>query len=290
MPLNIIVVGYDKMLYSIIKGIKTTEHKIVGALRNDRIKYSNTELFLKDIFNPSKDYQTLKMFNIYDIKANSVNSEKFLKEIKRLKADMIIVGSWAEKFKPEILSTLPCINFHPALLPKNRGANPYFWTIYLNQKVSGLTIHFMNEKFDKGDIILQEAIPISEKETGQSLKDKTTKLACAMVVDFLELWGKNQIQPIKQNEKFASYEPQLSLKELTIDLNNSKKTMERHLRALYPWSNPYIKIEKSYYEIKKWKITNIEEKYSLLKPYEIISKKENSFVLKGVDFIFEFFY
>ena len=166
--LRVVLVGYDKMLYYLIEGIKQTEHTVVGVFRNDRIKYSPISLFLKDIFNPSKDYTNIKANKLYDIKGRSVNSNKFIAEIKRLKPDLIIVGSWAEKFRSEILSLVPCINFHPALLPKNRGANPYFWSIYLNQSVSGLSVHFMNEKFDRGDIILQEAIVIDKDETGAS--------------------------------------------------------------------------------------------------------------------------
>ncbi len=152
---KVVLVGYDKMLYSLIEGIKQTDNQIVGVFRNDRVRYSPFELFFKDIFNPSKDYSVIKSNKLYDIKATGVNSEKFINKIKQLNPDLIIVGSWGEKFQKEILSTVPCINFHPALLPKNRGANPYFWSIYLNQKVTGLTIHFMHEKFDTGDIILQ---------------------------------------------------------------------------------------------------------------------------------------
>lgn len=286
---KVVLVGYDKMLYSLIEGIESSNHQILGVFRNDRIRYSPFELFLKDIFNPSSDYTIIKSKKLYDIKGRSVNSIKFEEEIKRLNPDLIIVGSWAERFKKDILNLLPCINFHPALLPKNRGANPYFWTIYLNQKVTGLTIHFMNEKFDKGDIILQEAITINENETGESLKDKTTRLARVMVKDFLDLFDKQQIQPIKQNEEFASYEPQLTDKEVVINLNQSSDDVKRHLRALYPWSSPYIKIARRYFKFSKYEILELDEKYKNQKNYEIVEKQKEFFVLKGSDFLIKIF-
>lgn len=282
---KVVLVGYGQMLYSLIEGIENSNHEILGVFRNDRIKYSNFELFLKDIFNPSEDYTIIKSKKLYDIKATSVNSEEFYQEIQKLNPDMIICGSWAEKFKPNILNLLPCVNFHPALLPKNRGANPYFWSIYLNQKITGLTIHFMNEKFDKGDIILQEAITITENETGASLKDKTTRLARFMVQNFLDLYDKNQIQPIKQNEQFASYEPQISQNEVIIDLTKPKEDVHRHLRALHPWACAYVKMARRYIKIPNFKFLELDDKTKNLKPYSIVENNKKYFILKGSDFL-----
>lgn len=282
---KVVLVGYGQMLYSLIEGIESSSHKILGVFRNDRRLNTKFELFFKDIFNPSKDFTIIKSKKLHDIKANSVNSAEFYNEIKKLNPDMIIVGSWGEKFKKDILNLVPCINFHPALLPKNRGANPYFWSIYLNQKVTGLTIHFMNEKFDKGDIILQEAITIDENETGESLKDKTTRLARVMVKDFLDLYDKKQIQPIKQNESYASYEPQISEKEVIVDLTKSKEDVYRHLRALHPWAMPYVKIARRYVRIPNFEFLELSKKTQNLKPYTIIENNTKYFILKGSDFL-----
>ncbi len=284
---KVVLVGYGQMLYSLIEGVLASDNKIVGVFRNDRIKYNKFELFFKDVFNPSQDYTNIKYNKLYDIKGDSVNSLEFQNEIKKLKPDLIIVGSWGEKFKSDILNLVTCVNFHPALLPKNRGANPYFWVIYNNQKVTGLTIHFMSEKFDCGDIILQEAITIEENETGKTLKDKTVKLAKYMVQDFLKLYNSNQIQPIKQNNAYASYEPQISEKDIIIDLTKSKTDVERHLRALYPWASPYVKIASRYIKIEKYEFLKVDEKSEKEKTYKILENNNKFFVVKGKDFLFK---
>ena len=281
---HVVLVGYGQMLYSLIEGIENSDHEILGIFRTDRLHYGSLELFLKDIFNPSKDYTIIKSKKIYDIKGNSVNSEKFRNEIKRLNPDLIIVGSWGEKFKKETLELVPCMNFHPALLPKNRGANPYFWTIYLNQKVTGLTIHYMNEKFDRGDIILQEAITIDDRETGQTLKDKTTRLARFMVKEVLDLFDKKQIQPIKQDEKYATYEPQIKDENRIIDLSKPYEDVERHIRALYPWADPYIKIMRRYIKVKDPEFLD-DDNYKNKKIYEIIENCNKYFIVKGSNFL-----
>ena len=91
--LRVLVVGYDKMLNALISGSVYSGHKVVGALRCDRVNYSKFTLFLKDIFAPSHDYSLLKAFGVYDIKAPSINSEEFVKEFKKLEPDVILVGS-----------------------------------------------------------------------------------------------------------------------------------------------------------------------------------------------------
>lgn len=278
---KVVLVGYGQMLYSLIEGIEG-KHQILGVLRSDRIKYSNLSLFFKDIFNPSLDYTVIKSKGLNEIKVKSVNSSKFQQEIKKLNPDLIIVGSWGEKFSSQTLNLVPCINFHPALLPKNRGANPYFWSIYLNQKITGLTVHFMNEKFDRGDIILKEAITISQNETGKTLKNKTVALARIMIKELLDLYDKNQIQPIKQDEKYATYEKQICFENMIINLNQNKTDVDRHLRALDPWAMPYIKIKGRYIPIKSYTFL---EKNNSLKPYEIIENNKNYFILSGSDFL-----
>ena len=145
---KVVIVGYGQMLYSLIEGVENSKHEILGVFRNDRIRNTPFKLFIKDIFNPSKDFTIIKSKKLYDIKAQSVNSEKFINEIKKLNPDLIIVGSWAEKFKKEILSFVPCINFHPSLLPKYRGPNPYAQTIMRGENKSGVTVHLMSEKYE----------------------------------------------------------------------------------------------------------------------------------------------
>ena len=101
--LKVIIAGYDKMLAALINGAIDNGHEVVGVIRIDRVKYNRFTLFLKDIFAPSKDYSYLKSKNIKEIKANSVNSKKFKDFVLSSKADVILVGSWSEKFSIETI-------------------------------------------------------------------------------------------------------------------------------------------------------------------------------------------
>lgn len=206
--MKVIIAGYDKMLAALINGADDTGHEIVGVIRIDRVKYNRFTLFFKDIFAPSKDFSYIKSKNIPEIKANSVNSKKFRNFVIEQEADVILVGSWSEKFSIETIE-LPkygVINCHPSLLPKHRGPNPYFWQIYSGDKKAGVTFHFMDEKFDTGEILMQAAFDITMTMTGGTLKTKTAKVAEIMVGELLGDLEDDVVIPVKQDENKATYD------------------------------------------------------------------------------------
>ena len=142
------------------------------------------------------------------------------------------------------------MNVHPSLLPKYRGANPYFHTIKNGEKSSGVTFHLMNEKIDRGDILMQEVVPISDVDTGQTLRIRTTHQASAMVGELLNNFEEHLIIPIPQNEAMASYYPVISYEDLVIDWKKSAKTIYDLVRASYPWCCCYTRYKNNLLEIR----------------------------------------
>ena len=90
----------------------------------------------------------------------SINEPDFINKIKILNADIAVVCSYNKKFKPELINSVKSgfVNVHPSLLPDYRGANPYSHVIINNEKETGVTLHFMDEDFDTGNIIWQKKI------------------------------------------------------------------------------------------------------------------------------------
>lgn len=235
--MNIVVAGYDKMFASLILGAKFKGHNILGAFRIDRVKYSKFTLFFKDIFAPSVDYSFIKSQKIYDIKGSSVNSKEFIDEIKRLNPDVILVGSWSEKFGDEILG-LPkygVINCHPSLLPKHRGANPYFWAIYSGDTKTGVTFHKMDKNFDTGEILMQAAFDIDPNTTGGALKNKAAKVAELMVQDLLDDLAQKRIIPLAQDESKATYDKYPFENIDVVDFSETSQKIYDKIRGLKPW-------------------------------------------------------
>ncbi len=177
--MKIIIVGYGEMFDALIAGVLSSGHEIVGVYRHENVLYNPIIRFLHDIFLPSGNMLFIKSLGLYDIKAKSVNSEKFRNEVRNLDADIILVGSWSEKFSIETIKSpkITCVNTHPSLLPKFRGPNPYIQTILADETKSGITFHLMDKNYDTGLILHQAQTNITEEETGLSLKLKCCELA-----------------------------------------------------------------------------------------------------------------
>lgn len=110
-------------------------------------------------------------------------SEKFIEFLQIEKIDLIILAGFLIKIPVAFIKAFPnkIINIHPALLPKHGGKGMYGMNVHRSvissgDKESGITIHFVNEEYDKGEIILQAKCPIDKNETPESLSKKIQKL------------------------------------------------------------------------------------------------------------------
>ncbi len=238
--LRVVIIGYGEMFTNLIAGTLDANCEIVGVFRKEMIKYPPLLRKLKDIFNPSFEHNYIKSYNLPEIEARSVNSEEFKRKLLKLNPDIILVGSWGEKFSKEIynLPRIAAINAHPSLLPQYRGPNPYFWTIRNREQVSGITFHLIDDGFDTGAILAQEEIKIFPSDTGKSLKERTVLTARGVVCELLSGLSEDIIIPLQQREDRASYfsHPE----DLGLDFTKSAEENHALIRACHPWCSAYF--------------------------------------------------
>lgn len=140
----------------------------------------------------------------FDIK--TPNNKDFQEQLKALKPDVIINQSQSI-IKKELLAipTIGVINRHNALLPRNRGRLTPFWVLYRKEKETGVSIHFVEEGIDSGDIIVQEKYPVGEGETFSSLVKKNYEVAPKAMLKALDLLEKGNPELIANNDAEATY-------------------------------------------------------------------------------------
>lgn len=238
--LKVVIIGYGDMFTNLIAAALDANCKIVGVLRKERCKYPDFIRKLKDIFNPSTEYNYIKSYNIPEIDAKSVNSEKFRKTLLKLNPDIILVGSWGEKIEKATydIPKIASINAHPSLLPKYRGPNPYFWVIKNQEQTSGISFHLIDKGYDSGAILAQEEVKIYPSDTGESLKQRTVLTARGVCCELLNTLKEDLIIPLQQNEEKASY---FSHPE-GLELDFTKTAAENYalIRAAHPWAKTYF--------------------------------------------------
>ena len=164
----------------------------------------------------------------------------FLHKIRQLNADIAVVCSYNKKLPPELLKCVKSgfVNCHPSLLPDYRGGNPYSNVLINNEKETGITLHFMDENFDTGNIIAQKKVPIENKETMGTLFNRMNYLCAEFLSDFLKQYEQNtNIISFPQPEGEFKKAPAIDSRNMKnfIDWSKDAAYIERFIRALNPF-------------------------------------------------------
>ncbi|MBR6163999.1 methionyl-tRNA formyltransferase [bacterium] len=255
--MRIVVVGYGSLFRGVIEGCLASGHSVTGVLRVNKVRYSPVMNFFIDSLFPDRDKIFVNNLKLNDINVSSVNSEKFKKILVNLGADIVFVSSWCEKFQEETIKIpkIGTINLHPSLLPKYRGPNPYAQVIKHGEKETGLTFHLMDKEYDSGAILRQKTIPISEKETGESLREKCALYVREETQELLKEFDNGFITPVNQNPKLATYFPQLTLYDSILPFSTeSAEQLDRRIRGLTPWLKCCVPLKNDFFMFKEYEI------------------------------------
>ena len=222
--------------------VVTQPDKEVG--RNKELSFSpvkKTALkYSKEVFQPikiRKDYQ----------------------KILDLKPDLIITCAFGQILPKEILESarLGSLNVHASFLPKYRGASPIQWALLNGDKKTGVTLMYMDEQMDTGDIINQLECDISDDDNVGSLHDKLSFLGVEILKQELPKIIKGTNNRIKQNNEKATYTKMIERKDELIDFNVNGNSIINKIRAFNPWplayfklNNNEIKVYEAYFEKK----------------------------------------
>ncbi len=185
--------------------------------------------------------ETLKLSVITPEK---INSEASIEKIIEFKPDLIVVVAYGQILSKRLLSIPPlgCINLHASLLPKYRGAAPIQWAIANGEKTTGVSIMFLNEKMDEGDIIKQQQEPIFEDDTAASLCRRLSVKGAVLLQEVISDMIEGKVQRIPQDNDQASYAPKLKKEDGLLDWHKPAIELERRIRAFNPWPICYTKV------------------------------------------------
>lgn len=178
------------------------------------------------------------------------NNEDFIKLLRNTAPDLIVVASYGKILPLEILE-IPvkgCVNIHASLLPKFRGSAPIQRAILEGEDNTGVTLMYMSEGMDEGDIIAVRSVPIAGKNA-KELHDELADIGAQLLIDELDTLGEKQT---RQDNSKATYAPMIVREEGHIDFKKSPEYIERLSRALSQWPGVYV-----YYGENKVKLFNI---------------------------------
>lgn len=179
------------------------------------------------------------------------NSDSFVSAIEKYEPDTIVVVAYAHKLGPRLLG-LPqrgCFNIHPSLLPLYRGAAPINWAIIKGEKITGVSIIKMNERFDAGEIMMQDSIEIREDETAGELSVRLSNLGSELMVRVLEAIQQGSVEGTAQDETKVTKAPRIKKSDCDVVWAKTAVEIKNLVRGLYPRPGAY-----SYYRDKLIKL------------------------------------
>ncbi|MDD4091295.1 MAG: formyltransferase [Smithellaceae bacterium] len=136
-----------------------------------------------------------------------VNSPGWIEEIERLQPDVLFSFYYRNMVRPEVLAIprIGAFNLHGSLLPAYRGRCPVNWVLVNGEEETGVTLHYMVEKPDAGDIVGRRAVQIDFEDTARTLYDKLCEAAGGLLDELLPGMKKGKIPRIKQDLSQGSY-------------------------------------------------------------------------------------
>ncbi len=167
-----------------------------------------------------------------------------LQELAALKADLFVVVAYGQ-YIPKFVLVLPkqgAVNFHPSLLPNYRGSSPIQWAVANGDAVTGVTILYVSEKMDAGDIILQRDVPIGPDDTSNTLEPVLAAHGADLLMEAMEQIRAGTVQRHPQNDAVATEVRKLTKEDGRLDWTLCAETLRNRIRGFTPWPGCYCEM------------------------------------------------
>ncbi len=193
----------------------------------------------KEIAPPVK--HLAQTFHIPVWQPHKVKDPDFLETLSQKNPDMIVVAAFGQILPKSIidLPRLGCLNIHPSLLPRYRGAAPLHWTIIRGDEQTGVTIMLMDEGMDSGDILSQEKTSVGADETYGDLHDRLAHLGATLLIKTLDDIGAGKVKRCRQDPSLVTLAPRLTREITQISWDRPASDIVNLIRGLSPTPAAY---------------------------------------------------
>ena len=210
LPNNTEVVATVLFQASPFGGKKTFVQKIKETINIFGVQFFlhyGIKLFLAKFNSKKKISKVLQKHKIPEIRLKkNINSKESVNILKSYIPDLLISIAGNQIFKKQIFNLAPkgCLNLHTALLPKYRGLMPSFWVLKNNEKQTGVSVFFVDEGIDSGEIVVQKTIEIENKTQAELIK-YSKKIGMDAIIESIEKIRDNKVELIPNNDTEKTY-------------------------------------------------------------------------------------
>lgn len=230
--MRILFMGTPSFAVASLRRLVEDGHEVCGVFTQpDRPKNRGHKMMPP----PVKEYALSVGLPVYQ--PEKMRDGTALSLVQRLQPELIVVAAYGRILPREILEApaLGAINVHSSILPKYRGAAPINWAILNGEAVTGVTIMYMAEGMDTGDIILCRETEIGPEEDAQELTERLAELGADALREAMVQLSAGTVVRIPQNGENATYAPMLTRELSDIDWTRGARQIHDQVRGLIPW-------------------------------------------------------
>src|SRR5262245_55926863 len=245
--MRIVFIGTGEIGVPALRALLNSAHELVAVLtqpdkpvgREQQIEASPIK---KTLMSGAPDGRALAFPVLQPAK---IRERQAIEEMRAPKPDVIVVVAYGQILPRAVLEIprLACLNLHASLLPRWRGAAPIQAAIAAGDRETGITVMYMDEGLDTGDILLQRSVDTQPNDTGGSLDDRLAQIAPEALLESFRLLAAGNAPRIPQDNARASYAPKLKREDGLIDWSESAEAIEGKIRAYNPWPSAFMKID-----------------------------------------------
>ena len=251
--MKIVFMGTPHLSIPVLERIVDDGHEILAVYTQpDRTSGRGR----RKAISPLKEYSVSKNYLVLQPENFRGNSSE-INTLKKFDADIAVVAAYGILLPPEVLSAFRhgCINLHPSLLPKYRGASPVSSTILAGDKYTGVTIIQLDSGMDSGPILSQEKIKLRGDEFCDKLTMDLFMLGSKLVSKTISEFATGNIEIVQQDHDKATFTEKLSRNDGLIDWTKGFNKIWKEIRAYKPWPGSHTKFKGKNLKIIEAKIS-----------------------------------
>lgn len=203
-----------------------------------------------------------------------------VESLRATNPDLIVTAAYGQILPKAVLDmpALGCINVHASLLPKYRGAAPIQYALMNGESETGITIMYMDEGLDTGDMIAKRSLAITEEDDAGSLFAKLSEIGADLLLETLPSLVKGKVAAEPQREEEAVYAPMLTRADERIDWHKDDGQVFNQVRALRPRPGAFTLLGGEVFKI--WRCRKAAEADGQRPPGTIVRVEADGFVVQ----------
>ncbi|GAA3192353.1 methionyl-tRNA formyltransferase [Actinocorallia longicatena] len=230
--MRVVMFGYQTWGHRTLQALLDSEHEVALVVTHPKSDHAYERIWSDSVADLAEEHGVPVLLR------DRPDDEELIARLKEADPDLIVANNWRTWIPPEVFN-LPrhgTLNVHDSLLPAYAGFSPLIWALINDEKEVGVTAHMMDDDLDAGDIVVQRAIPVGDRDTVTDLFHRTCDLIAPIVTESLDLIASGRAVLTPQDRSKASFFHKRSLRDGDIDWTWPAEDLERLVRAQ---SDPY---------------------------------------------------